>query len=110
MAKWIRRLSIPIVIGWLAIVFALNTFVPQLEQVGKEHTVSLSPQSAPSMQAMKHMGKMFKESDSDSVVMIVLEGQERLGRAPTSSTTRWWRVSVPTPNTFSMFRISGVIR
>ncbi|WP_457074876.1 MMPL family transporter, partial [Mycobacteroides abscessus] len=70
---------IPIVIGWLAIVFALNTFVPQLEQVGKEHTVSLSPQSAPSMQAMKHMGKMFKESDSDSVVMIVLEGQERLG-------------------------------
>ncbi|QCH23761.1 RND family transporter [Mycobacteroides salmoniphilum] len=78
-AKWIRRLSIPIVIGWLAIVFALNTFVPQLEQVGKEHTVSLSPQSAPAMQAMKNMGKMFKESDSDSVVMVVLEGQERLG-------------------------------
>ena len=31
------------------------------------------------MQAMKHMGQVFKESDSDSSAMIVLEGQQPLG-------------------------------
>ncbi len=37
------------------------------------------PQDAPSVQAMTHMGKVFKESDSDSFAMIVLEGQQPLG-------------------------------
>ena len=32
-----------------------------------------------SVQAMKRMGKNFKESDSDSFAMIVLEGQQPLG-------------------------------
>ena len=31
------------------------------------------------MIAMKHMGKVFKEFDSDSVAMIVLEGKQPLG-------------------------------
>ncbi len=31
------------------------------------------------MQAMMRMGKDFKESDSDSSAMIVLEGQQPLG-------------------------------
>jgi len=53
--------------------------VPSLEQVGQEHSVSLAPQDAPSVQAMKRMGKDFKESDSDSFAMIVLEGQQPLG-------------------------------
>ncbi|MGL5440988.1 MAG: MMPL family transporter, partial [[Mycobacterium] stephanolepidis] len=78
LAKWIRRLSIPILIFWVLLVVLFGT-QKSLDTVGKEQTVSLSPQSAPSMQAMKHMGQMFKESDSDSVAMIVLEGQERLG-------------------------------
>ena len=37
------------------------------------------PKDAPSVQAMTHMGKVFKESDSDSSAMIVLEGQQPLG-------------------------------
>ncbi|WP_042909922.1 RND family transporter, partial [Mycobacterium intracellulare] len=34
---------------------------------------------APSMQAMKHIGKVFNEFNSDSAVMIVLEGDKPLG-------------------------------
>ena len=78
-ARWIRRLAVPILLGWLAIVFIVNTVVPPQDEVAKANTVSLSPQDAPSMQAMKRMGKVFKESDSDSVAMIVLEGEEPLG-------------------------------
>lgn len=79
-AKWIRRMSIPIVLAWLALLVILNTVVPQLEEVGKAHQVSMSPMDAPSMQAMKNMGHLFGESDSDSVAMLVLEGDEPLGR------------------------------
>ena len=53
--------------------------IPSLERVGQEHSVSLMPQDAPSVQAMTRMGKDFKESDSDSFAMIVLEGQQPLG-------------------------------
>ncbi|MCV7084191.1 hypothetical protein H7H52_00265, partial [Mycolicibacter hiberniae] len=64
LAKWIRRLSIPIVIAWVAVVVILALSAPQLEQVGRENTVSLSPSDAPSMKAMKNMGRLFQESDS----------------------------------------------
>ncbi|GAB5901676.1 MMPL/RND family transporter [Mycolicibacterium mageritense] len=79
LARWIRRLSISIILGWLAVVAVMNVTVPQLEQVGKENAVSLSPHNAPSMQAMTNMGRLFGESDSDSVAMIVLEGDGELG-------------------------------
>ena len=40
----------------------------------------LAPQNiAPSVRAMTGMGKAFKESDSDSFAMVVLEGQQPLG-------------------------------
>ena len=39
----------------------------------------MSPDDAPSMIAMKKVGQLFEEGDSDSSVMIVLEGQEPLG-------------------------------
>ncbi|OBK72990.1 RND family transporter [Mycobacterium sp. 1274761.0] len=80
-ARWIRRMSIPIILGWLALLFLLNATVPQLEVVGKANQVSMSPTDAPSMQAMKHMGQRFGESDSDSVAMLVVEGDEPLGEA-----------------------------
>ena len=78
-AKWIRRLAIPIVLVWLAIVAALTVLVPPLEVVAQENAVSLNPQDAPSMQAMKEMGLLFGESDSDSIALIVLEGEQPLG-------------------------------
>ena len=78
LAQWIRRLSVPIALFWLALAAITNVVVPQLEEVAKEQNVSLSPQDAPSLQAMKQMGKVFHEFDSDSVAMVVLEGDKPL--------------------------------
>ena len=39
----------------------------------------MSPSNAPSMQAMATMGRLFQESDSDSVAMLILEGDQPLG-------------------------------
>ncbi len=78
-ARTIRRLSLFFILGWAALTLLVTFAVPPLEQVGEEHSVPLAPQSAPSVQAMTRMGKVFKESDSDSFAMIVLEGQQRLG-------------------------------
>jgi RND superfamily putative drug exporter len=79
LARMIRRLAIPIILAWIAIIAVLNVVVPQLEEVGKLRAVSMSPDDAPSMIAMKRVGQVFEEYDSDSAVMIVLEGQQPLG-------------------------------
>jgi RND superfamily putative drug exporter len=47
--------------------------VSPLEQVEREHSLALSPQDAPSIQAMKRMGDDFKESNSENVAVFVLE-------------------------------------
>ena len=78
-ARWIRRLAVPILLGWLLVVVALNVLVPQLEVVASQNAVSMSPSDAPSMQAMSDMGRLFGESDSDSIAMIVLESDQPLG-------------------------------
>ncbi len=78
-ARTIRNLSLPIILLWLGITVLASIGVPPLEEVGKDRSVPLSPKDAPSVQAMELMGKLFKESDSDSVVMIVLEGDQPLG-------------------------------
>ena len=57
----------------------VNTVVPQLEKVGEAHSVALAPTDAPSMQAMQRIGKDFKEFDSNSSAMIILEGDQPLG-------------------------------
>jgi RND superfamily putative drug exporter len=49
--------------------------------VGEAHAVSLAPNDAPSLQAMQRIGKDFKEFDSNSSAMIVLEGDQPLGDA-----------------------------
>ncbi|WP_421841987.1 RND family transporter [Mycobacterium sp.] len=77
-AHLIRKFSLPIILAWVALTLILTLAVPSLEQVGEEHSVPLSPQDAPSVQAMKRMGANFKESESDSYAMIVLEGQQPL--------------------------------
>ncbi|BBX37242.1 MmpL4 protein [Mycolicibacterium mageritense DSM 44476 = CIP 104973] len=78
-AKWIRRLALPIIIGWIAVIGVFNTIVPQLEKVGEMRAVSMSPDDAPSMIAMKRVGEVFQEFKSNSSVMVVLEGDEPLG-------------------------------
>ncbi|MDT5345652.1 MAG: putative drug exporter of the superfamily [Mycobacterium sp.] len=77
--RTIHRLAVPIILGWLAIVVLVSTSVPPLEQVATQRQVSLSPKDAPSVRAMERMGAKFKESDSDSFAMLVLEGDRRLG-------------------------------
>jgi putative drug exporter of the RND superfamily len=78
-ARAIRLLSIPIILGWLIVTAVTNTLVPQLEMVGKEHSVSLSPLDAPALIAMKRLGSQFQQFDSDSMAMIVLESDQPLG-------------------------------
>ena len=79
LAHAMRVLSVPIILGWLAVTAVTNAVVPQLEMVGKEHSVSLSPQDAPALVAMKRLGSQFQQFDSDSMAMIVLEGEQPLG-------------------------------
>ncbi|WP_396902278.1 RND family transporter [Mycolicibacterium sp.] len=78
-AKWIRRLAVPIIIGWIALIGVLNMIVPQLEEVGKMRSVSMTPDQAPSMIAMKRVGEVFQEFKSNSSVMVVIEGDKPLG-------------------------------
>ncbi len=78
-ARWIRRLAVLIIVGWIALIALLNVSVPQLEVVGKMQAVSMSPKEAPSVAAMMRIGRDFQEFDSDSSAMIVLEGDAPLG-------------------------------
>ncbi|MGV0606851.1 MMPL/RND family transporter [Mycolicibacterium sp. XJ1904] len=79
LAKWIRRLALPIIVGWIALIALLNVTVPQLEVVGQMRSVSMSPSEAPSVIAMQRVGQVFEEFESDSSAMIVLEGEQPLG-------------------------------
>ncbi|ADU00796.1 RND family transporter [Mycolicibacterium gilvum] len=78
-ARVIRAASIPIILIWVAIAAFLNVSVPQLEEVGKLRSVSMSPDDAPAVISMQRIGEVFEEYESNSSVMIVLEGQEPLG-------------------------------
>ncbi|OYN75050.1 RND family transporter [Mycolicibacterium sphagni] len=78
-AQSIRALSPLIIVAWVAITVYVTFFVPWLETVSRDHSVPMAPQDAPSVIAMQHMGSNFKESNSDSFAMLVMEGQQELG-------------------------------
>ncbi|MDT5137022.1 MAG: putative drug exporter of the superfamily [Mycobacterium sp.] len=78
-ARMIHALAVPIILFWLAVVVILSVFVPSLEIVGQERSVSLSPRDAPSLVALNRIGHAFNEGNTDSVAMIVLEGDKPLG-------------------------------
>jgi RND superfamily putative drug exporter len=87
-ARTIRRFALLIILAWLLLT-VISTLasvggkwsaaIPSLERVAEKHSVSLMPKDAPSVQAMRRIGQDFKESNSDSSAMIVLEGQQPLG-------------------------------
>src|SRR5258705_3395312 len=77
--RFIRLFSVPILLGWLALTVIVDVVVPQRGVVGEAHAVSLAPNDARSLQAMQRIGKDFKEFDSNSSAMIVLEGDQPLG-------------------------------
>jgi putative drug exporter of the RND superfamily len=76
----IRILAVPIILFWVVVAVLVNVIAPQLEVVGELHSAPMAPDDAPSMVAMKRMGANFKEFDSNSTVMIVVEGQQPLGQ------------------------------
>jgi transport protein len=77
-AKTVRRLAIPIIILWAAFAITTNTFVPKVEDVAKELAGPLVPTYAPSQYALLHIGDKFKESNSTSLTMVVLEADRPL--------------------------------
>ena len=78
-AHALRILALPIILFWVLFAVLVNVIAPQLEVVGELHSAPMAPDDAPSMIAMKRMGANFKEFDSNSTVMIVIEGQQPLG-------------------------------
>jgi putative drug exporter of the RND superfamily len=78
-ARTIHRFSALIILAWLAIAVIVTVAVPPLEVVEREHAISLSPQDAPSFLAGTRMGEVFKESSTESVAVLVLEGDQKLG-------------------------------
>ncbi|WP_326548647.1 MMPL family transporter [Mycolicibacterium sp. ND9-15] len=78
-ARLIRRLALPILLLWIAVAAVTNTVAPQLEIVGAQRSVSQNAADSPSIMAMRHIGDVFDEFDSDSAAMIVLESDQPLG-------------------------------
>ena len=75
----IRIFAVPVLLIWVFITVLVNIAVPTLEVVGEAHSAPMAPLDAPSMQAMMRLGHNFKEFDSNSTVMIVLESKGPLG-------------------------------
>ncbi|MET0474426.1 MAG: MMPL family transporter, partial [Mycobacterium sp.] len=76
----IRIFSIPIVLFWIVVAVIVNVIAPQLEVVGELHSAPMAPEDAPSMTSMKLMGANFQEFNSNSTVMVIIEGQQPLGQ------------------------------
>ena len=70
----------------------------------------MSPTDAASFQSMMRVGSTFKEFNSDSSAMILLEGDKPLGAEAHRYYDEIVKRSSKTRNTFSTSRISGVIR
>ena len=71
-ARIIRTFALPIIVGWVALIAVLNVTAPQLEVVGQNQAVSMSPDAAPSMIAMKRIGKVFETAIQHSDAGIAL--------------------------------------
>lgn len=80
-ARTIRKFSILVVLAWAAFTVVVNTVVPQLEPVTDANQGPLVPLDAPSSKALIHIGESFQESDSNSLAMVVLEGDHKLNDA-----------------------------
>jgi putative drug exporter of the RND superfamily len=75
----IRIFAVPTILAWVFVTVLVNVIVPRLEVVSEQHSAPMTPVDAPSMKAMMRLGHNFHEFDSNSTVMIVLEGQQPLG-------------------------------
>src|ERR1700739_1617609 len=78
-ARVIRWLAVPIILGWIALTVVVNVIAPPLEKGGAQHSVAMTAKDAPSTIAMMRIGKDFQQFDSDTTAMVLLEGQDKLG-------------------------------
>jgi RND superfamily putative drug exporter len=78
-ARVVRTMALPIILFWVLLAVVLGALTPSLDTVADAHSVSLAPQRSPAFQSMMNIGAVFKEFDSDSTAMVVLEGQDKLG-------------------------------
>ena len=58
----ISPLAVPIIVFWLALAGLSNALVPQLGEVGRQHNVAQNPRDAPSLLAMKRMGRCSRST------------------------------------------------
>ncbi|EIU62220.1 putative membrane protein mmpL4 [Mycobacteroides abscessus subsp. bolletii 1S-151-0930] len=77
----IRKYSLLVVLAWVAFTVVINVVVPQLEPVTDANQGPLVPLDAPSSKALIHIGESFQESDSNSLAMVILEGDHKLNDA-----------------------------
>lgn len=80
-ARMIRKYSILVVLAWVAFTVVINVVVPQLEPVTDANQGPLVPLDAPLSKALIHIGESFQESDSNSLAMVILEGDHKLNDA-----------------------------
>jgi RND superfamily putative drug exporter len=77
--RLVHGLSVPVLLVWLFITVSLSLISPSLDEVAVQHASPVTPTDAPAFQAMMRIGHVFKQFDSDSSAMVVLEGQDKLG-------------------------------
>ena len=77
-ARVIHRFSGLVLLAWVVVTVVLTVAVPPLEQVEREHALSLSAVDAPSYKASERIGAAFNEPTSGASAVIVLEGQKPL--------------------------------
>lgn len=78
-ARSIRVLAVPIILFWLLLTLGTTLFTPSLGEVAGKHSVPMTPVQAPAFKDMMTIGHKFKEFDTDSTAMVVLEGDDKLG-------------------------------
>ena len=77
-ARNLRRFAPVVILAWLAFLVAVNVVVPQLEPVVDANREALVPVDAPSVKALKHIGEVFHEGDSNALVFVVFEADQHL--------------------------------
>ena len=77
--RMVRLFAIPIIAFWALLAISTNTFMPQVERVAEELAGPVVPHYAPSQRALLAIGAKFRESNSTSLAMIVLEADRPLG-------------------------------
>lgn len=76
-ARSLRRFAPVVVLVWLAFLVLINTIVPQLEPVTDANREPLLPVAAPSVKALKHIGEVFHEGDSNAMAFVLFEADHK---------------------------------